>query len=62
MRPGCAVPWAGIRVPDPIPFGQCPLGRHGSVYLDLGSRLRIKRLFETLPIAFDLVMKDGDKS
>jgi len=30
--------------------------------LALGSQLRIKRLFETLPIAFDLVMKDNDKS
>lgn len=56
------VPRAGIGVPDPIPFGQCPAGGHGSVYLDLGSRLRIKRLFETLPIAFNLVMKDDDKS
>lgn len=54
---------AGIGVPDPIRFGQCPPPRgHGSVYLHLGSRLRIKRLFETLPIAFDLVMKDDDKS
>lgn len=59
---GCTMPRAGMGVPDPIPFGQCPPGGHSSVYLDLGSQLRIKRLFETLPIAFNLVMKDDDKS
>lgn len=32
------------------------------MYLDLGFQFRIKRLFETLPIAFNLVMKDDDKS
>lgn len=59
-REGCG--GLGYQTPSCSGAGQCHPGGHGPVVLDLGSQLRIKRLFETLPIAFDLVMKDDDKS